>query len=72
VQPRDSTDFSLCDTCFEPSSTTLPFGLLSLQGRNTYRVIPKLRELGVGPYVLSSLIDWGKQTWPNADWDALR
>jgi hypothetical protein len=72
VQPRDSTDFSTCDSCFLPGSRTKPFELDALQGRNTYRVIPKLREIGVSSSVISSLIDWGKKTWPNANWEALR
>lgn len=72
VQPRDSTDFSLCNSCFDPSSRTDPFGLDALQGRNTYRVIPKFRELGVSSTALTSLINWGERTWPNANWDALR
>jgi hypothetical protein len=72
VQARDSTDFGLCNDCFEPASTTAPFELVGWQGRNTYRVIPKLREIGVAQSALASLITWGKKTWPKGDWAALR
>jgi hypothetical protein len=72
VQPRESTDFSVCSGCFDPSSRIDPFGLEALQGRNTYRVIPKFRELGVSSASLARLISWGEKTWPRADWNALR
>jgi hypothetical protein len=72
VQPRDSTDFSLCESCFASGSRTKPFELDAMQGRNTYRVIPRFREIGVASSVISSLIDWGKKTWPRGNWDALR
>ena len=62
VQDWDSTDFSAGNT----------FDTGKFQGRNTYRVIPRLREIGVSSSVVSSLIDWGKKTWPNGNWDALR
>ena len=72
VQPRESTDFSLCASCFDPSSRTDPFGLDALQGRNTYRVIPKFRAIGVSSAALARLINWGEKTWPRANWAALR
>ncbi len=62
VQDWDSTDFST-GTRFETDK---------FQGRNTYRVIPMLRTLGVEPAVLTTLIDWGKKTWPYGTWDSLR
>ncbi|MBX3246560.1 MAG: hypothetical protein KF901_05195 [Myxococcales bacterium] len=65
VQPRNSTDFS---TCGNPCT----FDLGPLQGRNTYRVIPLLREIGVSNSVVNSLIDWGQRTWPNGPWSRLR
>ena len=48
-----------------------PFILNDWQGTNTYRVIPKLREIGVESGPLNSLKAWGKKTWPNANWDVL-
>ncbi len=48
-----------------------PFLLDDWQGTNTYRAIPKLREIGVESGPLSSLKAWAKKTWPNANWDAL-
>ena len=65
VQPRDSTDFSPCG-----SSCTFDLG--PYQGRNTYRVIPKLREIGVAENVLQDLIDWCEKTWPRGPWDNVR
>jgi hypothetical protein len=62
VQARESTDFS--------TGTTYDTG--PLQGRNTFRVIPRLRELGVSSSVLTSLINWGEKTWPRGNWDSLR
>jgi hypothetical protein len=58
VQARESTDFS--------TGTTYDTG--PLQGRNTFRVIPRLRELGVSSSVLTSLINWGEKTWPRGNW----
>lgn len=72
VQARNSTDFGVCNSCFNQNSRTDPFQLGAYQGRNTYRVIPKLRQIGVANSALNALIDWGDRTWPNADWDALR
>jgi hypothetical protein len=66
VQPRDSTNFSAA-----PARGNI-FDLGPLQGRNTYRAIPRLRDIGVAPSVISSLIDWGARTWPRANWNALR
>jgi len=62
VQDWDSRDFSTGNT----------FDTDKYQGRNTYRVIPRLREIGVSSSVVNSLIDWGKKTWPYGNWDALR
>ena len=62
VQDWDSTDFS--------AGTTFDVG--KVQGRNTYRVIPMLRTLGVEPAVMTTLIDWSKKTWPYGPWDSLR
>lgn len=65
VQPRNSTDFSGCGS---PCS----FDLGPYQGRNTYRVIPELRNIGVAEGVIQDLIDWAEKTWPNGPWDDLR
>ena len=62
VQAWDSQNFS--------TGTTFDTG--ALQGRNTFRVIPRLRELGIASSAVTSLIDWGKRTWPNGNWDSLR
>ncbi|HAP38646.1 MAG TPA: hypothetical protein DCQ94_02695 [Nitrospira sp.] len=62
VQAWDSRDFS-------PGTT---FDTGEYQGRNTFRVIPRLRELGVASSVVTSLIDWGETTWPYGNWDSLR
>jgi len=65
VQDRYSTDFSPC-------SGTCSFSTGPTQGRNTYRVIPELREIGVDEAVLQELIDWAEDTWPNGPWDDVR
>jgi hypothetical protein len=64
VQPRNSTDFSAC-------SGVCTFDLGAYQGRNTYRVIPKLREIGVAESAIGGLIAWGRKTWPNGPWSRL-
>jgi len=61
VQAWDSRDFSAGDR----------FDTDAFQGRNTYRVIPKLLQIGVDRNVVISLKDWGKKTWPNGSWDSL-
>jgi hypothetical protein len=66
VQDTNSTDFSPAPARGEV------FQLDAWQGRNTYRVIPLLRNIGVSTAAIRSLIDWGKRTWPRANWDALR
>ncbi|WP_164503597.1 PA14 domain-containing protein [Pleionea sediminis] len=65
VQPRDSTDFSGCDG-------TCSFELGPYQGKNTYRVIPEFRNLGVDESILQDLIDWCEKTWPRGPWDNIR
>lgn len=67
VQPRNSPARD-----FTPCSGTCVFELGEYQGTNTYRVIPKLRDIGVAPASVDRLISWGKKTWPNANWDSLR
>ena len=66
VQPPTdpSSDFKTCGTC--------EFELGDFQGSNTYKVIPKLREIGVEASALNSLIDWSKTMWPNGNWESLR
>jgi hypothetical protein len=61
VQARSSVDFSPGDR-FETDA---------FQGRNTYRVIPKLLQIGVDRGTVIALKDWGKKTWPNGPWDSL-
>ncbi|MFT5717640.1 MAG: hypothetical protein ACI9T7_001836 [Oleiphilaceae bacterium] len=65
VQDRNSTDFSGC-------GSRCSFTLGKFQGRNTYRVIPKLRDIGVAENVIDDLIDWGQKTWPRGPWNNLR
>lgn len=65
VQDRNSTDFSPC-------SGTCSFELGPYQGRNTYRVIPELRKIGVEETAIQGLINWGQKTWPNGPWNNLR
>lgn len=65
VQARDSTNFSPC-------GSTCTFDLGEYQGRNTYRVIPKLRQIGVADSAINDLINWGKKTWPRGPWESLR
>jgi hypothetical protein len=62
VQPRDSTDFSAC-------SGVCTFDLGAMQGRNTYRVIPELRKIGVAESAITGLINWGRKTWPRGPWN---
>jgi hypothetical protein len=65
VQDRNSTDFSAC-------SGVCTFDLGEYQGRNTYRVIPGLRQIGVADGAIQDLIDWGQKTWPRGPWGNLR
>ncbi|MGE5453447.1 MAG: immunoglobulin-like domain-containing protein [Acidobacteriota bacterium] len=65
VQDRYSTDFSPC-------SGVCTFDLGPYQGRNTYRVIPALRQIGVSESAVQSLIDWGQKTWPRGPWGNVR
>ncbi len=67
VQPRTSNDFQGYD------GAGPIFDLGPLQGRNTYRAIPKLRQVvQVDQAVMSDLIDWSAQMWPKANWNVLR
>jgi hypothetical protein len=66
LQDRNSTNFSAC------AQSGCEFLLDKNQGLNTYRVIPKLRGLGVTETALNGLIDWGKKTWAKGPWDRLR
>ncbi len=65
VQDRNSTDFSPC-------SGVCTFDIGPYQGRNTYRVIPELRKIGVSESAVQSLIDWGQKTWPSGPWGNVR
>lgn len=65
VQDRNSTNFSPC-------SGVCTFDIGPYQGRNTYRVIPELRRIGVAESAIQDLIDWGVKTWPNGPWNNLR
>lgn len=65
VQDRNSTNFSAC-------SGTCIFDLGAYQGRNTYRVIPELRKIGVSNDAINNLINWGEKTWPRGPWDRVR
>ncbi len=75
VQRSNSTDISACDSCFNNTSRPHPFQTPGLyQGRNNFRAIPKLREIGVSEEVLNGLIDWSDDTWiwSGANWDGLK
>jgi hypothetical protein len=65
VQAKNSTNFSGC-------SGTCTFDLGAYQGRNTYRVIPELRDIGVPGNAIDNLIDWAEKTWPLGPWDSVR
>jgi hypothetical protein len=65
VQDRNSTSFTPC-------SGTCTFDIGPYQGRNTYRVIPELRKIGVEDTAIQRLIDWGAKTWPKGPWSRLR
>jgi hypothetical protein len=65
VQDRNSTNFSPC-------SGTCTFEIGAYQGLNTYRVIPKLREIGVQESAIQDLLDWSQKTWPKGPWSRLR
>lgn len=65
VQDRNSTNFSAC-------SGVCTFDIGPYQGRNTYRVIPELRRIGVEESALQRLIDWGAKTWPQGPWSRVR
>jgi len=73
VQDTESTDFDLCDECFVSFRRPNPFDIGSVQGRNTKRVIPRLRnEVGVDEATLNRLIDWSEGIWPYGNWDEVR
>lgn len=65
VQPKMSTNFSPCGSLCR-------FDIGPYQGRNTYRVIPKLREIGVEENTLINLINWAEATWPHGPWDDVK
>jgi hypothetical protein len=65
VQDRNSTLFSAC-------SGICTFDHGPYQGRNTYRVIPELRRIGVEENAIQRLIDWSVKTWPNGPWSNVR
>jgi hypothetical protein len=65
VQDRNSADFSAC-------SGVCVFDLGAYQGRNTYRVIPELRKIGVAESVIQDLINWGEKTWHRGPWNRVR
>lgn len=65
VQDRNSTDFSAC-------SGVCTFDIGAYQGKNTYRVVPELRKIGVEENAIQRLIDWGQKTWPRGPWNNVR
>jgi hypothetical protein len=72
VQDSDSREFSTCDRCWESLSDPVPFPDHTQQGLNTYRLIPRLRGMGVSETVLDRLIDWCEDMWPLGPWAGLR
>jgi len=72
LQPSNSTDFSLCPECFNSISSPHPFTDVALVGRNTARLIPQLRKLGVSETSIGAMLDWCEKTWPRGPWDQLR
>lgn len=72
VQDADSTDLGPCEVCFQSLARPHPFDVGPLQGRNTFRVIPRLREIGVSEATLDQLIDWSISMWPLGQWNSLR
>lgn len=61
VQSSSSTDFS--------DGTTFDTG--PLQGRNTRRVMKKLKDIGVEQSAVNNLNNWADSMWPNGPWDSL-
>ena len=72
VQDSNSREFSTCDRCWESLSDPVPFPDHTQQGLNTYRLIPRLRALGVSETVLGRLLDWCERMWPLGPWAGLR
>lgn len=74
VQQPDSGELEPCTAaCWESTSLeTAPFTNGAYQGRNTLRVLPRYRELGVDEAALDALIDWSATMWPLGDWESLR
>lgn len=66
VQSSNSKDFSYY------SDKNRPYKEEKLQGKNTVRVIPEFRKLGVSEAAISKLIDWCESMWPLGPWDSLR
>lgn len=66
VQPKNSSGFKRC------GSGGCKFELIAEQGSNTFKVIPLFRTLGVASGTLERVIEWGKYTWPNNDWNSLK
>ncbi len=71
LQPSSSTDFSLCPECFDSTSSPHPFPDEELVGRNTARLIPQLRTLGVSGTSIAAMLDWCEKTWPKGPWNDL-
>ncbi|NVJ59386.1 MAG: metallophosphoesterase [Gammaproteobacteria bacterium] len=67
VQSRDSIDIGPCN-----GSCNSPFSGGAKQGRNTFRVIPYFRDIGVPESTINNLIDWAEDTWPRGRWDRIR
>lgn len=66
VQDRDSRDFSYY------SDKNRPFKDEKLQGKNTVRVIPEFKNIGVRSSSIDQLLDWCESMWPFGTWEQLR
>ena len=77
--PRSNSSFN--DNTLRPDSykpKTFPLGEMGFRLHEHYyedawmTMIPEFRNQGVREATLNRLIDWGKEMWPQGDWEALR
>jgi hypothetical protein len=75
VQPPRDPDLDFSPWNFaNPPAGKMPFGNPDpVQGTNTFRVIPQLRNVvQVDDATLGDLITWANTMWPNSAWNKLR
>jgi cytochrome c553 len=61
-----------CDSTYEASENRI-FDMTTLRNADSmWRLMPKLKALGIDAALLGRLIEWCKSAWPAGNWDAFR